>query len=192
MTTFPQALPLYESMENKVIMIDGNAYLTFEVIMLPTEGKAPITKNNVQNGLFLNPLQLLATHRMGDCTNQHIYILSDEEINEGDWCLHSLDKKPIKCEDIQSVDEMTRYGYKKIIATTDSSLTYLTDDFRMRGKVSKSLPQPKKDFLEKYIIEYNRGNRINRVFGECDQYDKTKIDLVDNTVNLLFFSLWFD
>ncbi|MEW2859388.1 hypothetical protein AB1A63_15220, partial [Lactiplantibacillus paraplantarum] len=49
--------------------------------------------------------------------NQHLYILSDDEIKEGDWYHNSIDNS-IK----QASDWIYVSTCKKIIATTDTSL----------------------------------------------------------------------
>lgn len=50
----------------------------------------------------------------------NLYILSDEEVKEGDWCLSDLaTTKPFQCTNLQYVKQ---YNYKKIIITTDKSL----------------------------------------------------------------------
>ena len=47
------------------------------VVMLPTNEKA-------EKGLYLSKSGLLTIEKL---TNQHLYILSDEEIKEGDWVI---------------------------------------------------------------------------------------------------------
>jgi len=57
-------------------------------------------------------------HRQGMLQNQHIYITSDEEIKEGDWCYAILSKQVFKNvnPNLKSEDK------KKIILTTDQDL----------------------------------------------------------------------
>ena len=57
-------------------------------------------------------------HRQGMLQNQHIYITSDEEIKEGDWCYAILSKQVFKNTNpnLKSEDK------KKIILTTDQDL----------------------------------------------------------------------
>jgi hypothetical protein len=53
-------------------------------------------------------------------TKLNIFITSDEEIKEGNWCLHKLDTKPIKYN--KNLFCNGTFGYKKIILTTDEDL----------------------------------------------------------------------
>ena len=88
---------------------------------------------------------------------QNLYLLSDEEIKEGDkpcWCYNSI-KNTWNNDIILYQGAMPFYhykGFKKIIATTDESL---------------GLPRPSNEFLKKYcelggidkvLVEYNEGN----------------------------------
>lgn len=105
------------------------------------------------------------------CKNpQHLYIISEDEIKEGDWCYCKLDSKPIQYfkEKYQSIrNDIREYGYKKIIATTDTSVTYNYYDSDSYGipQVFK-LPQPSQQFIEKYIESYNKGEVITDLLVE--------------------------
>lgn len=89
---------------------------------------------------------------------QHLYILSDEEIpynpNGGTngifLCLHELDHP----EDVivRNVGNCT--GCRTILATTDTSL---------------GLPQIPQDFIQYYIEQYNKGNKIEEVMIEYEE-----------------------
>jgi hypothetical protein len=68
---------------------------------------------------------------LSDCENyKHVYITSDEEIKEGDWCyqVELNDGKIDKCYDVTLYHTWTNNGvdkkikYKKIILTTDQDL----------------------------------------------------------------------
>lgn len=106
---------------------------------------------------------------------QHLYFISNEEIKEGDWVLEmtGLDymNHPVKAtmENIK-VNEYIR-RCKKIIATTDKSLTYKTS---IEGSV-ESLPQPSQTFIKRYCefggidevdVEYEIHNHPD--LGEVD------------------------
>ena len=102
---------------------------------------------------------------------QHLYIISDDEIKEGDW---KYDTK------LNMVIQHRSYtdGCKKIIATTDSSL---------------GLPYPSQQFIQKYIEEYNKGNVITDVLVEYEYllddmvvlpYWKLKVNAKDNTITI--------
>ena len=150
--------------EKQIIYVDNKPHIKCGVVMLETKDTTP---------LFLNTHQT----KVGDMVLKHgkfhhLYFTSDEEIKEGDWCYNSISnglekwsyKGWIEAPDFEYL------GYKKIIATTDTSL---------------GLPQPSKAFIEKYIEEYNNGNFITEVLVEveCDgvdfayrQYYKLKLD----------------
>ena len=80
------------------------------------------------------------------CIVQHLYILSDDEIKEGDWYL--LDDNTINKA---SANLRYKNHEKKIIASTDSSL---------------KLPRPSNEFNKKYCEE----GGINEVLVEYMDY----------------------
>lgn len=121
---------------------------------------------------------------------QHLYMLSDEKIKEGDYIYTEI---PLPGKPESSVSRCTNIktfnpeGWKKIIATTDESL---------------GLPKPSDSFINKHIEEYNKGNQITNVLVEYENkwngkeyvdeqdaygYDKFKLQLKvdsDNTVTI--------
>ena len=101
--------------------------------------------------------------------HQHLYIISDDEIKEGDWCINTggeiKDSFPFKV----TKEVMSNKFIKKIIATTDSSLCYLIKRTE-RGSIEQRLPQPSQQFIEKYIEEYNKGNIITNVLVEYEEW----------------------
>jgi hypothetical protein len=132
--------------------------------MLSTNEKSNISLGDSGKGLIYH------THTKPEYdkrTYQHLYILSDDEIKEGDWCLfkqiigseYKLCKITYKfgnqltslLENGNKQEEASQY-YKKIIATTDESL---------------GLPQPSQSFIEKFVEEYNKGNVITEVIWDC-------------------------
>lgn len=136
---------------------------------------------------------------------QHLYILSDEKIKKQEWMLHPLDGKPIQW-DGEGNNPIT-YGYKKIICTTDKSLTinsiYGINSFdaKMFGGNSEviklpqifNLLQPCQSFIEHFVSEYNKGNIITEVMVEYENKialdghtiigNELKIN-PDNTINI--------
>ncbi len=173
-----------------------------QVIMLPTKEKSNTIK--VNNTLLYykekdNPV-------LGCYQPQHLYIISDEEIREGDWvlCLDETDSTVMNWNINQCIFKHIKGGNctqcKKIIATTDTSLT-------IKHKYSSylrdwNLPQSSQQFIEKFIEEYNKGNIItnvlveyetlkttanNKHFGEGHIYsitNKLKINPKDNTITI--------
>ena len=100
-----------------------------------------------------------------EATSNHLYILSDEEIKEGDWRIETNINspnynKPFIAHNeenyINSVRACNNYqSIKKIIASTDKSL---------------NLPEPSPSFIHKYIEEWNKGNRISEVNVLYEEY----------------------
>jgi hypothetical protein len=57
-----------------------------KTIFIATDGKAPITHNDIEEGLFHNPMSILAKHRADKCTNMHLYVLGNaDDLKIGDW-----------------------------------------------------------------------------------------------------------
>jgi hypothetical protein len=87
---------------------------TVKVVMLPTENKSQIQKSNTTHRLFYD------IDVTNDKTYQHLYLISDEEIKEGDWYYDVIEKEIFQ----RTLPEDDQYTHdKKIIATTDKSLT---------------------------------------------------------------------
>jgi len=130
-----------------------------KVVMLPTNEKAKF------GNLVLAPLfQKLLIFEHQNCTevSQHLYILSDEEIKEGDWVYNEISKEIYQFKE-------NRVDYeKKIIATTDKSLT--REIFGLGETAMCPLPQPSTSFIEKFVEEYNKGNVITEVMVEYEKY----------------------
>lgn len=153
------------------------------VVMLPTE-KAMIFKQ--LGTLFLSKFN---ESILGDTHSpQHLYILSDEKIKEGDWYYNSDYKTIRQCVEIDKEfiqnalffeKGSTIFDYskdcKKIIATTDAELeikireNYPNGVFKGVTHLYK-FPQPSQAFIEKYIAEYNKGNIITDVMVEYEEY----------------------
>ena len=129
--------------------------------------------------------------------HQHLYIISDDEIKEGDWCLidnNKVGKRTNKQVYPNSTDGESHLCYyytingeeigyhvshcKKIIATTDTSLEIFDKELSdMHSvKVNILLPEPSQQFIQKYIEEYNKGNIIEDVLVE---YGKEYVDEKD-------------
>ncbi len=144
-----------------------------QVIMLPTENKinGSIVKDIKEESKILHIKQKdYCEHE--DFVAQHLYIISDDEIKEGDWCM-SIDKnsklhKPFQCISKQAfinpefLNSIDAKDIKKIIATTDRSLKINTK-WKVSGVFDDGLPQPSQQFIEKYIESYNKGEVITDV-----------------------------
>lgn len=141
-----------------------------QVMMLPTNKTANIGANN----WYLQKTNILIINNL----ISNLYIISNNEIKQNDWCLN-ISKNIIYQKDNLPMDIM----WKKIIATTDTSLTinsiYGINNFdsNMFGDKSEiiklpnlfKLPQPSQQFIEKYIDSYNKGEIITDVLVEYEQ-----------------------
>ena len=165
-----------------------------KVVMLP--------HNNVHTKITLykdndgEPLELsLNTDKLSYHTNQHLYIISDDEIKEGDWFINLFNNVVVQAHNWIYVSTC-----KKIIATTDTSLK-INNITRQLGNDAPniiSLPQPSQQFIEKYIESYNKNEIITDVLVECEMkhtgwtkdqseytYDEfLKINPKDNTITI--------
>lgn len=108
---------------------------------------------------------------------QHLYILSNDIIDEGDWykTINGETFKPMitKCnkDSLYFANNTVNNGekvYNKIIATTDKSL---------------GLPEIPQRFIEKFRKQYNIGKDINEVNVEFEKKWETFIDfdIADST-----------
>ena len=172
-----------------------------KVVMLPTNQKAKegMIYLKPKIGIFNEIASENHNNGVYDCKPQHLYIISDDEIKEGDWCINTggniKDSFPFRV----TKEVMNNKFIKKIIATTDSSLEINSNfdynhllpnknDFRFY------LPQPSEQFIQKYIEEYNRGNIITDVLVEYGKeyvdekdaygYNKLKINPKNNTITI--------
>lgn len=139
-----------------------------------------------------------STYELSHIKTQHLYIISDDEIKEGDWIVKLSDNVIIKAN---SQSDYRHYIYKKIIAATDSSLlnpniNIKSPLYNILGEKFKSLPQPSQQFIERYIESYNKGEVITDVLVEYQEdrpykdnefvvfYDNVKINPKDNTITI--------
>ena len=113
----------------------------------------------------------------------NLYIISDDEIKLFDWIYNNkeniVEQITSKTQLIFVLEEnKENQTFKKIIATTDSSL------WRPSHKYASDvilLPQPSQQFIEKYIEEYNKGNVITDVLVEYELISNE--EYFGNTVN---------
>lgn len=162
-----------------------------QVVMLPTNKKAGPISIGHKSGIAEFHIFL---HEKGGIyfnhTFQHLYFLSDEEIEKGDYWIDLLEKRIFKVTEedviVAKADGLPHNEFKKIIATTDKSII-----FPERFPSFTYLPEPSRAFIEKFVEEYNKGNVITQVmveFEEYFEYDITnkkqslKINQRDNTI----------
>jgi hypothetical protein len=100
--------------------------------------------------------------------NQHLYITSDDELKDGDWCydveLKQIDKYS------NTWCELAKQNARKIIATTDT-LGFVDEALSksMGGEVQRRLPSPSENFIKAYIEAHNNGNAIEDVLIEVEE-----------------------
>ena len=140
-----------------------------QVVMLPTKEKADgVTVidsfRTIKPNMFIIHNNL---YQHEDYKAYHIYILSDEEIKEGDWVLCSNGN--IKQITKDNTNDKFIENWKKIIATT----SLLDRNYNL----DRQLPQPSQDFIKVFVEEYNKGNVIEwvdveyeKVCANCNKY----------------------
>ena len=150
-----------------------------KVVMLPTNQKTKylIVYSDVEKTkgkLILNGLKNDEYKE-----HQHFYIISDDEIKENNTHFYNPHSGQLHISGNHTdYIAINKNGCKKIIATTDVSL---------------GLPQPSKQFIQKYIEEYNKGRIIEDILVEydCDHnqipikvIDVLKVNPKDNTITI--------
>lgn len=146
---------------------------TFKVVMLPTEKATGLCKDkratnypNLLNHHKPNFYNELGTNDKWT-ENYHLYIISDDEIKEGDWYINTaqLPNKVLQ-HSKEGVEFAKRHNMilSKIVATTDKSLSY---DAKMYGKAiegyKQQLSQLPESFIQAYIKAYNEEHPITEV-----------------------------
>ena len=97
--------------------------------------------------------------------NGHLYVLSNDEIKEGDWYFDGTDFIHKKSKHNNTLVDGNNQA-KKVIATTDTSLYIHQKETISLPERVFYLPQPSQQFIQKYIEEYNKGNIITNVLVE--------------------------
>jgi len=140
---------------------------TVRVVMLPT------TKSNKDGDIVLNDAKILEPNQVRlaqlnvltvysdqPCTNQHLYLISDDEIKEGDWYIATDIKSVIQCNKVTTYihggsTQSPKDLAKKIIATTDNSIN-----------VNYPIAEIPESFIQAYIKAYNERSPITEVAVE--------------------------
>lgn len=151
-----------------------------QVIILPTEQYTNLclghnlsyveSKNSISIDAIWRSIELQYPYKP-----QHLYIISEDEIKEGDWCMIIDKTSKLYGQFEQHKGKHQRNEqWKKIIATTDTSLYQATgkaykmvDGFK---PTYKNLPQPSQQFIEIYIEFYNKGNIIESIMVEYEEF----------------------
>lgn len=164
-----------------------------KVVLLPSEKKIEALKGYSDNSLLFNYKKEYKDipAEVEYVSFFHLYIISNDEIKEGDYGLDIETGWIFQCkEDHSDMDYyigMDNKIYhtnndphccKKIIATTDTSLKLHDNNGKnhcfgtqLSGNCKHILPQPSQQFITKYIEEYNKDKVIIDVLVE---YEKVK------------------
>lgn len=154
---------------------DMNQFKRAEVVMLPTnekpEERIGYFKDvlNLNNSKYHKSLELFRSIDGINIPNpHHLYIISDDEPKLDEWGINTKNNVLFKSKGFSSDDYSKKY-FKKIIATTDTSLLINIGRYNdQNGKILQQLPQLSQQFIEKYIEEYNKGNIITDVLVEYE------------------------
>jgi len=144
----------------KVVILSTNKIEDSQLMLQGSNKKLSISHPNCHNVNSNNIWQ-----------GQHLYILSDDEIKEGDWVYDNYRKALLLAPNKNNVDffNMTSNRYKKIVTTTDKSLYYeSTKDIGIKLKGLQQLAQLPESFIKAYIKAYNEGNPITEVDLELE------------------------
>lgn len=154
--------------------------------MLPSE-KAELSYYGqialLENGKLHRAVHLSPLYKL-----QHLYIISDEPINEGDYWFDGTNiRNDFSSNIIKSYD-------KKIVVTTDKSLGNIYSGNKKAEKSSLyslySFPSFNDSFIKAYVKAYNEGKQITEVDLEMEKYFEYDLQnpklliktRVDNTV----------
>lgn len=159
-----------------VIKINDKYYRECSIVMLPTDkAENCIIQTLLTNKLAFNPTFLTQSYlKSGVRRSLHLYIISNEDIKEGDWVYRSdldvvfqanlvTDSFITMLNLIGAEGVMIKYC-KKIIATTDPELTIDKRHYIHALAPTLHLPCIPNDFITHYINGYNRGNVLNEAF----------------------------
>jgi len=153
-------------MKAQITEKEGKHYIKGKVVMLKAESSNIILRN--RDGIMHHrDYYGSAWKDMGD-VYQHLYITSDDEIKEGDWCYDEKFKGIFQYN--EEIYSHVLHLLKKVIATTDTSLTI---PHKHKELPDWNLPSPSESFIKAYIEAYNNGNVIEDVLVEVN------IDLIN-------------
>ena len=165
--------------------INRNVFMwkTCNVVMLATNEKANIGDLAIIEGILKQTFSNTIKQEL-----QHLYITSDEEIKEGDYIILFSNRRGYEIKQVKSIyikdktlectdkELVMLEQSRKVIATTDSSLMYYSNN----GRVGYNLPNLSQQFIQHYIEEYNKGNVITKVDVEYEDLTEQLQESVDN------------
>jgi len=162
-------------------------YKKCKVVMLPTNEKALIYQSKLSKILGIKRDKKIINSRV---IAQHLYILSDNEIKEGDWYYsYLLNSRYIAPKGFTKSKLTNPKSEYKIIASTDPSLNKWIK--LNPGELLQSLPSIPQSFIEEYVSEYNKENKIEEVMVKYQpRRDKECIIITpDMNIELLLVTL---
>jgi len=162
-----------------------------KIVMLPTErGETELYKGKKSKVLVKSSHRRLKEDPLDNWEPQHLHILSDDEIKEGDWCYaHNAvnDKIMNKWtkETLKKYPE-TAKAWKKIIATTDPKLKK-PGGLNINKHFNYPIPQIPQSLIEHYVkhkpeeveLEYEYNNNMPLTTPNSSVY---KLKLQNNEV----------
>lgn len=174
-------------MKDEFIQIGGKSYKQCEVIMLPTE-KSHLFYHDCDRK-FNYKIDEYNECRTSICRHpQHLYILSSEEIKEGDWVFDSYDVCIYQIKDFTS----TNYHQRKIIATTDGLSVrkpqknlIINQKLKLPTEIIEELPRPSDDFIKAFVKAQGKG--FDKVLVEYED----KGEVVADTGGRMLMG-WYD
>ena len=165
---------------SKLIEKEGKLYKECRVVMFD----AAWVEASKLNRMFINNWDKSLVYGNFNYANhdwnfKHIYITSNDEIEEGDWVIFFWDggqigsDKPLQYQ--PNKGHILNKGLRKIIATTDALLKLPIPESLAEYPMSytpKSLPKPSEKFIESYVESYNKGINIERILVEYELFDE--------------------
>lgn len=165
---------------------------SYKVIILPTEKTEAGTIRMREGKIFYNSSYLTQDYlQYISSTSYHLYIISDNKIQEDDWFIYN---KTI----VQAKMDLYSDNKYKIIATTDKSLKTnellssgqpcplgLSND---TGETYKSLPQIPQSFIKQYVESNGKIDEVLVEFERVKYFDNEEAHCEDGYYNKKVYS----
>jgi hypothetical protein len=137
-----------------------------DIVMIATDKKSKLWLEPLSNSLHLSDKEDI-NHKAA--RNHYLYIISDDIIKNNSWTVGYGEIKQADDKMLEYLNSSNDKEIKKIIATTDSSLTEYTNREVNGFSGDVPLPQIPQSFVEYYIAEYNKRNIITKVMIEYER-----------------------
>jgi len=150
--------------DEKLTVIGSKSYGECQCVMLPTDKAGKITSIRKNRSEFLLEYHDFAMIRQKPFHTYHLYILSSEEIKEGDWYIKN--NSSIHQSAGGEIEKGDYKNCKKIIATTD---ILLTDYVKVEGGFGSynKVPRPSDDFIKAFV---KAQGKIDKVLVEYEGF----------------------